>query len=252
MAKQRARVAPQAAHGAKTPTRVRRGNPILTVGLVGATVVAVLALLAWVLSQSGGSNAAPPTPTAAPAQTADASLPDYSAAIPQEGIGVMNERVGLAKPGPAPAVGTAAPDFDWMGSTGVARFSNLIGHPVLLEFFAPYCVKCQTDVPLLNTLQLTYAKQGLTVLSVSGSPNGKDYESRANDPISIADVVWFRQHLGATYPQVFDPGSRVFNLYGYGKSYPTFFVIDAKGIVRFTTSVAISDKDLTKQVQAVL
>lgn len=252
MAKQRARVAPQAAHRSKTPARVRRGNPILTLGLVGATVVAVLALLAWVLSQSGGSNAAQPTPTAAPAQTADASLPDYSAATPQEGIGVMNERVGLAKSGPAPAVGTAAPDFDWMGTTGVARFSNLIGHPVLLEFFAPYCVKCQTDVPLLNTLQLTYAKQGLTVLSVSGSPNGKDYESQANDPISIADVVWFRQHLGATYPQVFDPGSRVFNLYGYGKSYPTFFVIDAKGTVRFTTSVAISDKDLTKQVQAVL
>ena len=123
---------------------------------------------------------------------------------------------------------------------------------MLLEFFAPYCAKCQTDVPLLNTLQLTYRQKGLTVLSVSGSPNGKDFESRASDPISIADVAWFHQHLGAAYTQVYDPGSRIFNLYGYGQSYPTFFVIDAKGIIRFTTSVTISDKALTKQVQAVL
>ena len=252
MAKQRPRVATPASRRAEKGRMGRRGNPKLTLGLVGATVIALVALLAWVLSQGGGGSSARPVPTMQPAQTADIGGPDYSAAIPQDGIGVMNERAGLAKPGPAPRVGTMAPNFDWMGTTGVARFSNLIGRPVLLEFFAPYCARCQTDVPLLNSLQLAYGKRGFTVLSVSGSPNGKDYESRASAPISIADLLWFRQHLGAGYPQVFDPGSRIFNLYGYGQSYPTFFVIDAKGIIRFTTSVAINDKELTKQVQAVL
>ena len=47
---------------ARAPCR-RRGNPILTLGLVGGTVVALVALLAFVLSQ-GGSSSARPAPTA--------------------------------------------------------------------------------------------------------------------------------------------------------------------------------------------
>jgi peroxiredoxin len=223
--------------------------------LVTVTVAALVAILAVALSRSAGGSA--PTPTAVPTTNAapapNAAAPDYGGVTPLPHIGVLDNHAGLAQRGAAPKLGRSAPDFDWLTTAGALRLSSLRGHAVLLEFFAPWCPQCQQDVPLLNTLASQPQFKGLQVLSISGTPYGKDYETKGSQaPISIDDLDWFRQHFGALYSFLYDPGSRVFNLYGYGSSYPTFFLIDANGIVRFTTSTSISNADLIAQVMKVV
>lgn len=221
--------------------------------LVAGTVVLLVIILTVALSHSMSS--APPTsiPTAAaPTAAAGAAAPAASNG-PVAGIGVLDGNAGLAQKGAVPKAGSAAPNFGWQTTTGHQTLRGLRGHAVLLEFFAPWCPQCQSEVPMVNTIQRQGAAKGLRVLAISSSAYGKDYETAGNEsPITMTDLTWYRQQFGVQYPLIFDPGSRVFNLYGYGQSYPTYAVIDARGTVRFRTDLAISATDLTKQVNAAL
>lgn len=258
--KRRARVAPVAS-GKRRAEAGRRGrgatrSPLVLIVLVAVTVAALAAILVVALSHSSTGVTATPTaaPTAVTGTGTGNAVPNYGPSPPMAGIGVLDQNTGLAqRAASAPKVGQPAPDFAWLTTTGPMRLSAMRGHPVLIEFFAPWCPQCKHDVPLLNGLALEQQNKGLQVLSISASPYGKDYETSGSEkPITISDIDWFRRTYGAGYPMIFDPGSRVFNLYGYGSSYPTFFLIDAKGIVRFSTSTFISDSQLQAQVQAVL
>ncbi len=68
----------------------------------------------------------------------------------------------------------------------------------------------------------------------------------------MGDIVSYRTSFHVAYPLVFDKGSRVFNLYGQGSSYPTYYLVDAKGIVRFGTSEGVTESTLNQQSQAAL
>lgn len=218
-----------------------------------ALVVATLAVLLAIVAIAYGRNAATatPTPTAIPRTGAQTVGATYGSLAPQPGVGVIYAAAGLAqRAAAAPKVGHPAPEFNWLTTSGPMSLSQLRGHPVLLEFFAPWCPQCRHDVPLLNTFATDRSFKGLQVLAVSASPFGKDYESGSRNPIGMADLTWYHRTYGTVYPAVLDPAGRVFNLYGYGESYPTFFLVDARGIVRFTTSQTIGDNDLIARVQA--
>jgi hypothetical protein len=88
---------------------------------------------------------------------------------------------------------------------------------------------------------------------VTGSPYGINFETSGSSlPVSINDLIQYQANFGVQYEQILDAETRVFNLYGRGASFPTYYVIDRKGIVRFSTSTAISRKNLAKEVQAAL
>ena len=233
--------------------QTRRANdPKLVLALVAGTVLLLGAILVVALSH-GASSATNPVPTAVAPTAGTGITAPASGNGPVAGIGVLDAKAGLAQKGPVPQIGTPAPNFGWHTTTGTQTLRGLRGHVVLLEFFAPWCPQCQSEVPMVNTIMQQGAAKGLRVLAISSSAYGKDYETAGNEsPISMDDLVWYRQQFDAQYPMIFDPGSRVFNLYGYGQSYPTYVVIDAKGIVRFRTDLAISATDLTKQVNAAL
>jgi thiol-disulfide isomerase/thioredoxin len=150
-------------------------------------------------------------------------------------------------------VGQQAPDFDWLALSGPTRLSALRGHPVLIEFFAPWCGQCQQDVPLLNSFATSSTYKGLQVLSITASPYGRNYETTgSNALVTTYDVDWYRRTFKARYNFIFDPQNRIFNLFGWGQSYPTFYVIDARGVIRFATSTYIQDQDLINHVLQVV
>jgi thiol-disulfide isomerase/thioredoxin len=230
-------------------SRQRRQSPILVLGFVALTVLILGAIMVFALSKSSNTTATPATAVVTPGVATPTPI-----AGPLAGIGILDPASGTATRAQAtPAVGSKAPDFSWTTTTGRTSLSAMRGHPVLLEFFGAWCPACQQEVPLLNKLLATYGTKGLLVLSVTGSPYGIEYESAGNTaPVSMLDLLRYQKTLGVKYQQVLDPNTRVFNMYGFGTSFPTFYVIDRHGIVHYGTTVAVTAKDLTAQVKAAL
>ena len=173
---------------------------------------------------------------------------------PVAGVGILNPTSGSAKTASSrPQVGQPAPNFAWQTTTGPADLKGLRGHVVLLDFFAPWCDACQGEETWLTELLQAYGPSGLDIVGISSSPYGIHYEDQGSEaPISMGDLVSYHTTFQVAYPLVFDRSSRVFNLYGGGSSYPTYYLIDAKGIVRFGTSSGVTETTLNQQIQAAL
>jgi thiol-disulfide isomerase/thioredoxin len=252
MSKRRARPASRVSRPVGQPAPRRRSSrqPLVVLALVFVTVALLGVIAVVALSNSSHTNSAnPATPAVTPGTPAPTPITG-----PVPGIGILSAPTSAAPVASAsPKVGSKAPNFSWRTTKGLTSLAALRGHPVLLEFYGVWCNACQGDVPLLNSLQKTYGPRGLQVLSVTGSPYCINYESNGDtSPVSMYDLFRYKQTFRVTYQQVLDQGTRVFNMYGRGSVFPTFYVIDRKGIVRFGISSGISNQNLTAQVRAAL
>jgi peroxiredoxin len=117
----------------------------------------------------------------------------------------------------APEVGALAPEFSLQGLDGEAvRLSQFRGRVVLLNFWATWCGPCRLEMP---AIQDRYNDGGFEVLAI-------------NFDETAAQIVPFVAELGLTFPVLLDPGGRVQELYRI-RGYPTSFLVDANGIIRF-------------------
>jgi cytochrome c biogenesis protein CcmG/thiol:disulfide interchange protein DsbE len=138
-------------------------------------------------------------------------------------VGLRPKGSGSAS-GPVVAVGTAAPDFTLPSLTGgPAVRLDALGkdrhHPVVLNFFASWCVPCRQETPLLARTARSEQAKGSTIQFI-----GVD----TLDPKSSA--LPFVQSAGISYPVGTDDGRVSGGLYGlYGD--PQTFFIDADGTV---------------------
>ena len=111
-----------------------------------------------------------------------------------------------------------APTFTLQTAAGQAvNLAKLRGKPVVLDFWAPWCLPCRRAMPELQKLQAKYAKQGVTVVGVA--VDGSDAE--------IAAAV---RQAGVKYAVVIDRDRKV------GAAYqvyllPTLYVLDKSGKV---------------------
>jgi cytochrome c biogenesis protein CcmG/thiol:disulfide interchange protein DsbE len=123
-------------------------------------------------------------------------------------------RVGSAAPGfTLPSVLPGPPVV--LRALGVRRH-----HPVVLNFFASWCVPCQQETPLFAATAAAERARGSVVQFV-----GVD----AEDP--LADAIPFVKQAGVTYPVGRDTDLRVTaDLYGLNAEPNTFFV-DESGVV---------------------
>jgi thiol-disulfide isomerase/thioredoxin len=227
----------------------RGQSPILVLALVGVTVLVLGAIVVFAIKQSSNTTATPPTPVGTPGTPVPTPITG-----PLSNIGMMDSASGTAATAKAtPAVGSKALDFAWKTTTGRTTLSAFKGKPVLLEFFGVWCPACQQEVPFLNKLLATYGPKGLQVLSVTGSPYGMAYESSGSTaPVTMYDMLLYQRRYGVNYQEVFDGHAQVFNMYGRGNDFPTFYVIDRKGIIRFGTSLGVTDNALTARIKAVM
>jgi cytochrome c biogenesis protein CcmG/thiol:disulfide interchange protein DsbE len=121
---------------------------------------------------------------------------------------------------PSPLIGKPVPQFDLPGLAPQQGFSTTdllaAGHPVLVNFFASWCVPCVIEADELAALH----KQGVAIWGV----NYKD------KPDAAADFL--AQH-GDPYQRIAhdDPGRVAidFGLYGV----PETFFVDRTGIIRW-------------------
>ena len=150
-------------------------------------------------------------------------------------------------------LGTQAPSFDLTTVDGThSRLADLQGHPVLLEFFAVWCPHCQREAAVLNQLEQAYAAKGLRTLAVLANPYGRNYEDSQGQNLSLvsrADVLWFESTFKVTHPTLIDPSFATVNRYGAG-SYPTLYVLDRAGRVRFAQSGEVPYQQLAGAITA--
>lgn len=114
-----------------------------------------------------------------------------------------------------------APVFDLPALTGKSQISltALRGHPVVLNFWASWCLPCRQEAPGLQWTWEHYRDEGVRLLGV---------DERDNDPAGRAFIDDFR----ITYPSVRDPDGSLADDYEL-VGMPTTFIIDANGVIRY-------------------
>ena len=116
-------------------------------------------------------------------------------------------------------VGALGPDFELETLSGEnIRLSDLQGKPVLINFWATWCAPCVLEMPNFQKYYEDYPG-AFEVLAVNA------FESHD----TVADFV---EDARVTFPILFDPESKVHSVYRI-PGYPTSYVIDRDGVVRF-------------------
>ena len=150
--------------------------------------------------------------------------------------------VNVAGPGAAvdaPIVGRPAPAFDLETVDGRRlSLADLRGSPVVLNFWASWCLPCREEAPLLTAAAREYEAQGLRVVGVV-------YQDSAD---SARD---FMERYGQTFPGLLDHDGRTAIDYGVVGIPETFF-IDREGIVRSRQVGPVTEQGLSRQAQEIL
>ena len=138
----------------------------------------------------------------------------------------------------SPLVGRSAPDFTLRPLDGGApvTLASLRGKPVVLNFWATWCVPCFEEHPVL---QGTARRLGDKVRFV-----GVIYED------SEEQVKSFLERQGASYPSLADPGARTaiaFGIFGV----PETYFIDADGRIAAKQVGPLDEQTLAQKLALV-
>jgi peroxiredoxin len=122
-------------------------------------------------------------------------------------------------------IGNPAPDFSVAkaaGSKGKLSLAGLRGKVVLVDFWGTFCEPCKKSFPKLQDLSAKYSEVGFRVVAIS--------EDEAEDKDKIPS---FAQTYGAKFMIGWDENKSAARHYK-PETMPTSFLIDKKGIVRFS------------------
>ena len=203
---------------------MKKGLLITIVILIGVLVVA--GVLYPKLSAAMEPQQMATTP---PVETTVPTEPATEASAPEETQETTEPEETQAATEPEPL---AAPDFavqDWDGNP--VNFSDFVGKPIVLNFWAHWCGPCQMEMPEFNA---AYERLGgeVTFLMVhegAAVEKGKD---------KVLDG-------GYTFPVVFDVDGSAGDLYGIN-AYPTTFFVDKEGNLQ-AYYIGAMDGDLLQQ-----
>lgn len=148
------------------------------------------------------------------------------------GIRLVRAPVDLARAGnepAAPKVGAPAPDFELERLSGeLLRLEELRGQPVLVNFWATWCIPCEIEMPLLQDRYERHPE--LQVLAVNFA-----------EPAS--QVQRFVDEHGLSFDILLDPRAIVQSAYRV-RGYPTTYFIDGEGVVQAVHIGILLEKQL--------
>ena len=134
-------------------------------------------------------------------------------------------RTAPAAPGPSAArrpIPDTLPSIAFRGRRGtLRRLSDWRGHPLLVNFWAPWCSPCRAEIPLLKRLSRS-RPQGVEVIGVAVNTRPA--------------VLRYAQRAGIRYPLLIGlrPGMRAIRALGMVAVFPFSVFVDAHGrIVTF-------------------
>jgi thiol-disulfide isomerase/thioredoxin len=122
--------------------------------------------------------------------------------------------------------------------SGTVRLADQRGKVVLIDFFATWCGPCRKSTPTLVRLHHKYAARGLVVWGIDED----------EDPAYV--VPSYMNAYDIPYPILPDVRNvaRKYDVRGY----PTLFLIDQQGRVRFVHSGLIDEEEMVSQIEKLL
>lgn len=189
---------------------------------VGLAVIAGIGYY-MLFDQPATSRTTAPTPTArasSPAVIVPTRTPAADGAT-----GVAD--IGLREGNPAPEFNL--PTLDGAAMVSLSQFR---GQPVVLNFWASWCIPCRSETPALELAYQEYEPQGLVVLGI---------DSAEQDILTEAQA--FADEFNLTYPLLWDQADEVLGAYGV-LGLPTSVFLDAEGRVQRVYIGGMSDEQI--------
>src|SRR5882672_459099 len=135
--------------------------------------------------------------------------------------------------------GEAAPALELRDlKGGVHKLEDYRGKPVVLNFWATWCVPCATEMPLLSEMQTRYKDK---VLFIAASID--------DDDMKPAIDAFIKKHKGDALTVM--TGATLDNLqdFGVGQVMPGTIFIDAEGNILDRVSGALKRPDLQQRLR---
>jgi peroxiredoxin len=137
-----------------------------------------------------------------------------------------------------PAAGSRAPDFTFTAADGrTLKLSDYRGKPVALHFWATWCGPCIRELPLISQLTAS-GPQDLVVLAVNCAETDREVSSFLRNKRLSLNIVMDRAG------QI----SELYNIFAI----PQTFMIGRDGIIRSVRVGAYSQRELNRDVSALL
>ncbi len=141
---------------------------------------------------------------------------------------VLNERTQSL--GVSAGAFQVAPNFEAQDLDGnIVRLSDFQGKPVILNFWATWCLACRAEIPALQRVFEERKSEGLEVIGVDW---GETKVGAARD---------YMDGLGATYLNLMDPTGNIGDEYRV-RGLPVTLAIDKDGVI-----VDVINGELTKK-----
>ena len=151
----------------------------------------------------------------------------------------VQERLDLAQAGSLPAApkaGSPAPDFELETLNGQQlRLEDLRNSPVVINFWATWCIPCEAEMPLLQESYTRYPE--LEILAV-------------NFAESSATVQTFVDKHDLSFEILLDPRALVQNLYRV-RGYPTTYFVDEDGLIQAVHIGVLNQRQLDKYLEQI-
>ncbi|MFO1539374.1 MAG: TlpA family protein disulfide reductase [Chloroflexota bacterium] len=142
--------------------------------------------------------------------------------------------------GGSPLLDRPAPPIELADLDGrTVRLADYAGRPVIVNFWASWCVPCRDEFPAFVAARAAHADAGLEVLGIIH----KDLP----DPARA-----FAAAQGAAWPLLPDPGEVVYDAYRGVGGIPISVFIDGGGIVRAVSFGPLSETALALQLARIL
>lgn len=137
------------------------------------------------------------------------------------------------------SVGSQAPEIELKDLRDeTVRLSDFRGKPVLVNFWATWCVPCRTEMPIIEKQYRAYKdRQGLVILAVD-----------VKDDSGIDAVRTFLGELSLTFPVLLDADSSAETAYNV-RGLPTSFFVDREGVIRAARVGSMNDEYIEQELQ---
>jgi len=147
---------------------------------------------------------------------------------------------------PAPSLDAA----EWIGAKPPA-LASYKGKPVLVFFWAHWCVDCKAQMPILANLQKKYGAR----VQLLAPTRYYGYVEGGADAVKAVEKPYIQQVRDRYYPTMANTpiplSNTIFEVYGCSST-PTLALIDKQGVVRWYHPGNASEAELVQRIEALL